>query len=48
MHSEVREEVENESSKSSDEIPSYPALILNNFEEKIKIAQEFERIRKSY
>jgi hypothetical protein len=49
MNSEVREEVENEvSSKSSDEVPVYPSLILNDFDVQIKIAHEFERIRNSY
>lgn len=47
FHSEVQE-VENESSKSSDEVPYYPNVVLMDETEQRKTAKEFNKIMQSF
>jgi len=44
---EVRE-VDNESSKSSEDVPEYPILALKDHRERKKIVHEFEKVRRSF
>lgn len=47
LHSEVKE-LDNESSKSSDETIFYPEYVLTNPDERKKLADEFKKIMRSF